>query len=154
MWAAHDDLRESSFVSVCVKKLEQFPEAALCHPFTEMFVENRNERLCVTNLDSFEGVTDVVERYRETLKNFPAVAIYGVYRSSAVKKTHMLEHLIASDLSFVQELLFAEFYSSAKYFLLTLIEKNGILFMMIIKTFLQGGKPWWYFPFIVLFCNH
>ena len=104
MWAAHDDLRDLTFVRVCIEKLEQFPKAVLCHTYTELFIQNRKERLCVTNLDSFDGVTDLVERYRETLKHFSTVAIYGVYRLSAMKKTHMLAPSIASDIAFIQEL--------------------------------------------------
>ena len=156
MWAAHDDMRESSFVSVCVKKLEQFPEAALCHPFTEMFVENREKRLCVTNLNSFEGVTDLVKRYQQTLKHFPAVAIYGIYRSSTVKKTHMLEHLIASDLSFVQELSIYGSFIQVPEKLFTYInrEKWNTVHDDYKNFSGKDRKPWWYFPFIVLFCNH
>ena len=156
MWAAHDDLRELSFVRVCVEKLEQFQQAALCQTHTEMFVENRNERLCVTNLDSFEGVTDVVERYRETLKNFPAVAIYGVYRSSAVKKTHMLERVIASDLAFIQELsLYGSFVQVPEILFTYINRETWNTVHDDYKDFSgQDRKPWWYLPFFVLFCNH
>ena len=144
------------FVRVCVEKLEQFQQAALCQTHTEMFVENRNERLCVTNLDSFEGVTDVVERYRETLKNFPAVAIYGVYRSSAVKKTHMLERVIASDLAFIQELsLYGSFVQVPEILFTYINRETWNTVHDDYKDFSgQDRKPWWYLPFFVLFCNH
>ena len=156
MWAAHDDLRELSFVRVCFEKLEQSPKAVLCQTHTEMFVQNREGRLCISHLNSFDGVTGLVERYRETLKHFPAVAIYGVYRSSAVKKTHMLNRSIASDLAFIQEL---SIYGS-------FVQVPEILFSYIgrekwntvhddYKDFSgEDRKPWWYLPFIVLFRDH
>ena len=67
-----------------------------------MFVQNREGRLCITNLNSFDGVTGLVERYRETLKYFQQYN-YGVYRSSAAKKLHA-SWSIVSDLAFIQEL--------------------------------------------------
>ena len=39
MWAAHDDLRELSFVRACVEMLEQSAEAVLCHSHTSFFIE-------------------------------------------------------------------------------------------------------------------
>ncbi len=156
MWAAHDDLRELSFVRACVEKLEQFPGAVLCHSHTSFFIENRKERLGVAHLDSFTGVTGLVERYRETLKHFPAVAIYGVYRSAAVKKTHMLEPAIASDLAFIQELAIYGSFVQVPEILFTYIgraEWNTI--HDDYKDFSgKDRKPWWYLPFVVLFFDH
>lgn len=156
MWAAHDDLRELSFVSVCVEKLEQFPEAVLCHTHTEMFIENRKERLCVSNLNSFNGVTGLVERYQETLKNFPAVAIYGVFRSSAMKKTNMLAKKIASDLAFIQELSIYGYFIQVPEILFYYIgrEKWNTIHDDYKDFSGKDRKPWWYLPFVVLFCDH
>ena len=156
MWAAHDDLRELSFVRVCVEKLEQFPQAVLCQTHTEMFVQNREGRLCITNLNSFDGVTGLVERYRETLKHFPAVAIYGVYRSSAMKKTHMLQRSIASDLAFIQELSIYGNFVQVPEILFTYInrEKWNTVHEDYKDFSGKDRKPWWYLPFIVLFRDH
>ena len=156
MWAAHDDLRELSFVRACVEKLEQFPEAVLCHTHTELFIENRKERLCVANLDSFVGVTGPVERYRETLKHFPAVAIYGVYRSAALKKTHMFERAIATDLAFIQELSIYGSFVQVPEILFTYIgrEKWNTVHEDYKDFSGKDLKPWWYLPFVVLFLDH
>ena len=156
MWAAHDDLREPSFVRACVENLEQFPEAVLCHTHTEMLIENRKERLCVAHLDSFDGVTGLVERYRETLKHFPAVAIYGVYRSAAMKKTHMMRQIIASDLAFIQELSIYGSFVQVPEILFTYI--GGETWNTIhddYKDFTdKDRKPWWYLAFVVHFFDH
>ena len=156
MWAAHDDLRELSFVRVCVEKLEQFPQAVLCQTHTEIFYQNRKERICITNLDSFDGVTGLVERYRETLRHFSMVAIYGVYRSSALKKTHMLEQSIASDFAFIQELSIYGNFIQVPEILFTYIgrEKWNTVHDDYMDFSGKNRKPWWYLPFIVLFLDH
>ncbi|MDA9306912.1 glycosyltransferase family 2 protein [Gammaproteobacteria bacterium] len=155
MWAAEGDLHELSFVRACVEKLEQFPEAVLCHVHTAFFIENRKERLCISNLDSFAGVTGLVERYRETLKNFPAVAIYGVYRSAAMKKTHMMEQSVATDLAFIAELSIYGSFVQVPELLFSYIgrEKWNTVHDDYIDFSGKGRKPWWYLPFVVLFCD-
>jgi len=156
MWAAHDDMRELSFVRACVKKLEQFPEAVLCHVHTAFFIENRKERLGVANLDSFTGVTGLVERYRETLKHFSTVAIYGVYRSATLKKTHMFERAIATDLAFIQELSIYGSFIQVPEILFTYIgrEKWNTVHDDYKDFSGKDRKPWWYLPFVVLFRDH
>ncbi len=156
MWAAHDDLRDLSFVRACVEKLEQFPEAVLCHTHTSIFIENRKERLVVANLDSFDGVTGLVGRYRETLKHFPAVAIYGVYRSAALKKTHIFERAIATDLAFIQELSIYGSFVQVPEILFTYIgrEKWNTIHDDYKDFSGKDRKPWWYLPFVVLFFDH
>ena len=156
MWAAHDDLRELSFVRACVEMLEQSAEAVLCHSHTSFFIENRKERLGVAHLNSFTGVTGLVERYRETLKHFPAVAIYGVYRSAALKKTHMLERAIATDLAFIQELSIYGSFVQVPEILFTYIgrEKWNTVHDDYKDFSGKDRKPWWYLPFVVLFLDH
>ena len=156
MWAAHDDLRELSFVRVCVEKLEQSPQAVLCHTYTKFFIQNRKERICITNLDSFDGVIGLVERYRETLRHFSMVAIYGVYRSSALKKTHMLEQSVASDFAFIQELSIYGSFIQVPEVLFTYIGRET--WNTVHDDYMdfsgKNRKPWWYLPFIVLFLDH
>ena len=156
MWAAHDDLRESSFVSACVEKMEQCPEASLCQVHTAMFIEGRKERLCAATLDSFEGVTGLVERYRETLKHFPATAIYGLYRSSAMRETRRFERVIATDLVFIQELSIHGNFVQVPEVLFSYFgrEKWNTVHQDYKVFFGKDRKPWWYLPFVALFCNH
>lgn len=156
MWAAHDDLREPSTVSACVTKMEQCPEAVLCQTHTAMFIEGRTERLCVFKLDSFEGVTKLVERYRETLKHFQATAIYGLYRSSAMRKTRMFEKVIATDLAFIQELSIHGNFVQVPEVLFSYSgrEKWNTVHQDYKAFFGKDRKPWWYLPFVALFCNH
>ena len=156
MWAAHDDLREPSFVRACVEKMEQCPEAVLCQTHTATFIEGRNKKMCVANLNSFESVTGLIERYRETLNNFPATAIYGLYRSSAMRKTRMFERVIATDLAFIQELsIYGNFVQVPQVLFNYVGRKKWNTIHQDFKAFLgKDRKPWWYLPFFVLFCNH
>ena len=156
MWAAHDDKRESSFVSACVKKMEQSPNAVLCQVHTASFIEGREEMLCVASLDSFEGVMGLVERYWEILKRLPATAIYGLYRSSSMRKTHMFQKSMATDLAFIQELsIYGEFVQVPKVLFAYFGRQKWNTVDQDYQIFLgKGNKPWWYLPFIALFCDH
>ena len=156
MWAAHDDRRERSFVSACVEKMEQCPEAVLCQVHTALFIEGHEEMLCVASLDSFEGMSGLAERYRETLKRFPATAIYGLYRSSAMRRTQMYRKVIATDLAFIQELSIQGEFVQVPKVLFTYFgrEKWNTVHQDYRAFFGNAKKPWWYLPFVVLFCNH
>jgi glycosyltransferase involved in cell wall biosynthesis len=156
MWAAHDDLRESSFVSSCVDKLEQHPDAVLCQAHTGNYIEGNDEVLYVANLDSFDNEISLSERYRETLKCFPATAIYGVYRSSAVRKTHLYENCIATDLAFIQELsMYGRFVQVPRLLFKYFGRKKWNTVNQDYYVFFGNkNKPWWYLPFVALFLNH
>ena len=156
MLAAHDDHREPSFVRACVAKMEQCPEAVLCQSHTATFIEERTERLYVANLDSFEGKTGLVERYQETLKQFPATAIYGLYRSSVMRKTAMFQKVIATDLAFIQELsIYGEFVQVPEILFNYFGREKWNTVHQDYRVFLgKDRKPWWYLPFVALFCNH
>lgn len=156
MWAAHDDQRELIFVSACVEKMEQCRRAALCQAQTALYIEGHEEMLCVNDLDSFEGVRGLVERYRETLKRFPATAIYGLYRSSVMRKTQLFQKSIATDLAFIQELsIYGEFVQIPKILFTYFGRKKWNTVHQDYKVFFgKNKKPWWYLPFIALFCNH
>lgn len=156
MWAAHDDLREPSFVRSCVEKMEKCPTASLCQAHTAMFVEGNDEKLCIANLNSFEGVMSLSERYHHTLKYFPATAIYGLYRLSLIKRTRLFEKVIATDLAFIQELSIHGPFVQVPELLFYYIgrEKWNTVDQDYKVFFGNDIKPWWYIPFVILFLNH
>ena len=156
MWAADDDHREPSFIRACVEKMEKCPDAVLCQTHTVSFIEGRRDRLCVVNMNGFEGVTKLVDRYRETLKNWPATGIYGLYRSSAVRKTGMFQKVLGSDISFILELsIHGNFVQVPKLLFSYYGRKKWNTVHQDYKVhFGKDRKPWWYLPFITLFCNH
>ncbi len=156
MWAAHDDHREPSFVSACVDKMESCPDAVLCQARTSIFIDGSEDMLCVAGLDSFEGATGLVERYRETLKRFPATVIYGLYRSSAMRKTKMLQKNMATDLAFIQELSIYGSFVQVPETLFTYVgrKKWNSVHREYRASVGKDKKPWWYLPFAVLFLSH
>jgi glycosyltransferase involved in cell wall biosynthesis len=156
VWAAYDDQREKSFVSACVEGLEKDPEAVLCQSHVEIFAEGRENILCATHLDSFEGVVGLVERYRETLIHVPAVAIYGLMRSSAMRKTRMFRKTMGTDLAFIQDLsLYGNFIQVPKVlFNYSGRQKWNTVHQDYYAFTGKKKKPWWYLPFVVVFCDH
>ncbi len=156
MWTAHDDLREPSFVSACVEKMEKNPEAVICQSHVAMFIEGSEEMLCIAHLDSFDGVTGIVARYRETLKHYPATIVYGLYRRSALHKTQMFQKCTASDLALIQELsIQGEFIQIPRVLFKYFGRKKWNTVHQDYNVYFgKDRKPWWYLPFVALFCNH
>ena len=156
MWAAHDDQRQPTFVSACVEKLEQCPEAVLCAVHTQAFVDGREELLYVAHLDGYEGVHTLVERYRETLRNFPATAIYGIYRASALRQTKLYEKFLGADMAMIQELsIYGDFVQVPEVlFTYNSREKWNTVDDDYRMVFGMAKKPWWYLPFVVVLWNN
>lgn len=156
MWAAHDDERHSSFVSACAERLEERPDAVLCAAHTAAYIEGHELPAYVARLDSFEGVTGMVARYRETLKRFPATGVYGLFRSSALRKTNLLQRVIASDVALMLELsIHGSFVQVPRTLFNYRARRNWNTVHDDIRVFLGiSRKPWWYVPFVVVFLNH
>lgn len=155
MWASHDDHHEETFISECVEAMESNGFAALCAPRMQMTEAGSDLVLWTASMDSFKDKLTLSSRYRETLWNFPAVAIYGLYRRELVAKTDLLPQVIGGDLVFIQNLaLYGNF-----------IGTSGILFTrhgrekwnsvnQDYMTFIgRVKKPFWYLPFFAVFAS-
>lgn len=156
MWAAADDERELSFVSACLERLMQYPEAVVCQAHTACYIEGQEERLYVVHTNSLEGKVDLIDRYRETLTQNPIMSIYGLFRSSAIRKIHMLEKFLGSDVAFVQEL---SIHGQTVQVPRILFNYFGRKEWNTIDEEYYGfcgkkNKPWWYLAFAVLLYNH
>jgi len=156
MWAADDDHREPLFVTACVEKMENSLNAVLCHVQTAVLVEGEEEVLKVTHLDSFKDLKGLTQRYKETLKNVPMTTMYSLFRSSALRKTKLLQRSIASDVSFIQELsIYGEFVQVSK---ILFSYRNRAKWNTVDQDYFiffgKKKKPWWYLPFLVLFVDH
>jgi len=153
MWVSHDDFHESTFISTCLKRLELNPEAALCAPKMRGVPSPGATYSWHGDLSTFANKNTVVSRYVETLRNFPAVAIYGLYRSSKVRKTSLLPMVIGSDLIFIQNLSLYGSFIEVDETLFTYygreewntVDQDYAVFYGKVK------KPWYYSPFLIVF---
>jgi glycosyltransferase involved in cell wall biosynthesis len=103
-WAAHDDVVAPEFLSKCVNLLEQDETVVLCHSKTGRIndfgkVEGEYDCGKVTNSPKPQKrLSDVLIR-----KGFPW-SIFGVFRSDALRRTHLIENYIGADWNFLAEI--------------------------------------------------
>ena len=159
MWAADDDLRDEKFISSCVNELGLNKQAVLCLPHTKVFIEGNKEALYVATLDSFTNKTNLIDRYKETIKSSPVLVIYGVFRSSAINKTKIMQDgIIAADLCFIREIsLYGEFIQIPEVLFSYYGRENWNSKEQDYHVFLgDKPKPFFHLPFIGVFttnCN-
>ena len=106
-------------------------------------------------MDSFEGVTNLVERYRETLKHVPATLIYGLFCSSAMRRTQMFKKILSCDLVFIQELsVYGEFVQIRKTLYNYFTREKWNTIDQDCFAILGKKKPWWLLPFVLVFYHN
>ena len=154
-WTSHDDERDPSFVSACVERLEQHLDAVLSPGRVAVSIDPNDEIVYVAHFDSFAGLTDVVDRYHEALKRLPPSAFYGLYRSSAMRKTKMFQPLIGTDMAFLRELIIHGRIAPVPAVLLRYrARETWNTIHQDARVFLgMDRKPWWYMPFVLLFLD-
>jgi glycosyltransferase involved in cell wall biosynthesis len=155
MWASHDDQHDLKFVASCVQAMEQEKRAALCAPNMQMTAAGSNKVVWISSMDSFKDKNSLKERYRETLRNFPAVSIYGLYRRSLLEKTGLFPKVMGGDLLMIQELSFFGPFIGLPEILFT--RRGRLKWNSIDQDYMtffgRPKKPFWYSPFIVLFLS-
>ena len=115
MWAAYDDLHSHDFIEECLRHLVANPNAVLCQTRVAVCLEKPNQIIYYADLNSYNDKKSVESRYKETLYNFPAVAIYGLYKSDSAKAIPGFRSIPGGDLLWIQELSLAgEFIQSDK----------------------------------------
>lgn len=153
MWVSHDDFHESNFISACLTKLKLNPEAALCAPKMRGVPSPGATYSWIGDLSSYNYRDTVIGRYFETLRNFPAVAIYGLYRSSMIRKTSLLPMVIGSDLIFIQNLSLYGSFIEVDETLFTYYgrEEWNTVEQDYAAFYGEAKKPWHYSPFVLVF---
>jgi glycosyltransferase involved in cell wall biosynthesis len=151
MWASHDDAHSENYVSRCLQELQIRPSAALCAPSTVATLGKNRSEVWVSHLGSFLDKTELKSRYSETLKNFPAVALYGLYRSSFVRKTCLLPKVMGGDLLFIQNLSIYGELIGFDEILFTYHQRDvwNTVSQDYCVFFGDQSKPKWYLPFAV-----
>ncbi len=106
MWAAVDDIFDNNFILLNLNNLEKNPQAVLSQAKTKLFVDGYDEIIALSSLKSFKNKKSILSLYKESLYNFPATAIYGLYRSEKLKKTSLWRNTFSGDLILIQEMCF------------------------------------------------
>lgn len=155
MWASHDDHHEVGFIAACVKAMEDNEEAVLCAPNMQMISQDSEEVIWISEMHSFMDKRSLCGRYRETLRNFPAVSIYGLYRLSSLAQTHLFPKVIGGDLLLIQELSLLGTFIGVPEVLFTRHgrEKWNSIHQDYMVFFGRSRKPVWYSPFIFVFLS-
>jgi glycosyltransferase involved in cell wall biosynthesis len=153
MWAPHDDHHDSRFVATCVRAMEKAEHAALCAPNMQMTNASSNEVIWISSMDSFKDKNSLKSRYRETLRNFPAISFYGLYRRSLLEKTKLLSNVMGGDLLMIHELSILGPFIGCPELLFTRQgrQKWNSVNQDYMTFFGRTKKPWWYSPFVILF---
>jgi len=151
MWAAHDDQHDPTFISKCLPLLLSDPEAGLCVPRTQAYF--RGEVTWVSQMKTFTTIKSRVKMYKETLKHFPAVGMYGLYRSSKVAKTQLWRNFTGADLVFVQDLVLHGNIVICDEILFSYFERDrwNRLEQDYLNIFGTSKMPWYYSPFFIVF---
>ena len=90
MWASHDDLHQTGFISRCLDRITRDPSIALVYAATEMVDKNNKSQGVVR--DSFQvDQEEPVERFRRLIWNLGLCNMfYGLYRTRALRKATSL----------------------------------------------------------------
>jgi len=115
-WAAHDDLCAPEFLERCVNVLDQHPSVVLCYSWTK---EIDDKGAVLRNYASKPklGSSKPTERFFECVcVPHSQVAVFGLIRKSALKKTRLIGHYSSSDRILLGELtLHGRFYEIPEY---------------------------------------
>jgi glycosyltransferase involved in cell wall biosynthesis len=152
MWAAHDDTHDPSFIAECVYAMEADSSAVLCVAQTQMKLQSSEKVIWISSMQSFLGKDSLHERYRETIRNFPAVGMYGLYRRESLLKTSLFPKVIGGDLLMIQELsIFGKFIEVPKILFTYHGRESWNTVNQDYMTFFgKEIKPWYYSPFFMV----
>ena len=150
MWAAHDDQHDPTFISKCLPLLVSNPEAGLCVPRTQAYF--RGAVAWVSSMKTFSNIDSKSKLYKETLRHFPAVGMYGLYRSSKVAKTQLWGNFTGADLVFVQDLTLHADIVFCEEILFSYFEREkwNTLEQDYVNIYGNSKIPWYYSPFFIV----
>lgn len=104
MWAADHDVWDPRFLPRCVTILEQDPSVALCYP-RAAWIDYEGRVLEDIDLSLDTRGLGKVERFHTALwKLNNRYPVYGLMRSSTLKRTHLFGNTMLTDVVFLNEL--------------------------------------------------
>ncbi len=126
MWAAHDDLWAPNYVSECLRKLQQEPNAVLCCS-TLKFIDANDNPIPKEHPNLDTSRKELPRRVRDLLLQPGWFAIYGLIRSTTLRKVRIGRSEWGADVLLQLELLMlGEFVcTSATIFYYRLLGKSA-----------------------------
>lgn len=110
MWTAHDDIWDPGFIRKCYEKLQEKESIVLCSSDIQYIDESGHEisNYSVNESKNIDTVgMDILDRIRMqfTRQDLGVVAVYGLIRTSFLKRTQMVKSIYGADIPFISELL-------------------------------------------------
>jgi len=97
MWTSHDDLRERSFISKCLEKIESDPSIALVYPRSKV-LDNNSRFMGIANDHVNTDQDNPIERFRHLIWEIGMCNMfYGLYRSHIIKKVRAWNESLFGD---------------------------------------------------------
>ena len=104
MWASHDDMRERTFITKCLKRIEPDPSIALVYPRSKVldvnskFIGIANDHI---NADQDSGV----ERFKHVIWELGMCnMVFGLYRTKILKRVRTMGKSLFGDTLFLAEI--------------------------------------------------
>jgi len=157
MWADQDDIRDRTFVSKTVPRLEKDPEAVLCHSQTGVFISDADDVKYIIKLFGVDGVRSRPLRYLRFLRFFSDTTVYGLMRTDVLKTTRMYRRDLGSANALLFELLlrgaFLEVPEVLYYYSARGMRNRPDAKQEYARVHAGRAMPRLYFPFIALANN-
>lgn len=104
MWASHDDMRERTFITKCLERLESDPSIALVYPRSRV-LDNNSRFLGIANDHVNANQDSGVERFRHIIWELGMCnMVYGLHRTNMLKKVRTWDESIFADTLFLAEI--------------------------------------------------
>ncbi len=154
MWHAHDDYRESNYVSSCLEIMEKHPNVILCCT-DALLEENGGYKRSQENFSTIGMGPN--KRFRKILWNNSCASIYGLIRSRVLRKTGLLRNVFGPDNLLLAELsLMGEFFQLPLVLFKISVRSGSIAGKMkaVFERILPGDPRASFFPFTKLAAEH